>query len=244
MSGSLFSRACLRPTSDHGHVDAGAPHHLGQGANVLALVGIGHGHAEVVLIFHLHHDDRAAHRHLVLHDDGENFRVPVLRGPQALRIGGAKGEALGRHPGRKSSAFPFRADIGARTDDHHETHLVNEFDEFFKLREVHFAFLRLVIIPEDVGFNGVESRQLEFLQAIAPERLGTAGIMKRAAHHQRILAINGETLRVVANELRILKLHLPGGQHGRHGLKTALPPGVQTRRQGRGDGGQKKITAG
>jgi len=68
--------------------------------------------------------------------------------------------------------------------------------------------------------------------------------MKRAAHHQRILAIDGETLRVVANNLRILKLHLPRGQHGRQDLKTALSPRVEARGQGRGDGGQEKIATG
>jgi hypothetical protein len=58
------------------------------------------------------------------------------------------------------------------------------------------------------------------------------------------MAIDGETLCVITNDLRILKLHLPGGQYNRRGFKTALSPRVEARRQGRGDGTQKEVTAG
>ncbi len=126
MSGSLFSRACLVQQVITGTLMPAFHAILARARMYSRLSGVGHGLAVVVLIFHLHHDDRAAHRYLVLLDDGENFREPVLRGLEALRVSGAKGEALGRHPGGKSPALPFRANIGARTGDHHETHFVNE----------------------------------------------------------------------------------------------------------------------
>ncbi len=208
MSGSRVLPRLLGPTGDDRHVDARSPDHVGQGPDVLALVGIGHGRAEVVFVLHLHHDDGAAHRDLVPLNHRQNLVVPVLRCLDALRMVGAKREPHGRHPVGKSAALPLRANIGTGPGDHVEAHVVDKLDEVLKLRQVRLAFLRLVVVPEDVGLNGVEARCLELCQTVTPQRLGAARVMKRPAEDDRVFTIDRETARVVADDVRVVELHL------------------------------------
>ncbi|PYV30128.1 MAG: hypothetical protein DMG22_21290 [Acidobacteria bacterium] len=69
-----------------------------------------------------------------------------------------------------------------------------------------------MIVPENVGLDGVETGALELFQAVPPEFPRAARIMKRAAENELVLLMKGKAVRVVSNDVRVLKKFLRPGR--------------------------------
>ena len=91
----------------------------------------------------------------------------------------------------------------AGADDHIKAFLLGHLQPGFELAEIELAEVAhigghraLVVIPRNVGFDGVQAGLTHFLKAIAPEGLRTAEVMKGAAEEKDILAVNRDALAV------------------------------------------------
>src|SRR5579859_4109190 len=108
----------------------------------------------------------------------------------------------------KTARVPFRAHVRSRTRDHPEFHFRDQLDEILKLAQVRAAFLRFVIVPENVSFDGIESRPPEFLQAVAPQLARAAWIVERGAEYESVFVVDDEAIGVVANQVWVFELVL------------------------------------
>src|SRR5579875_3728989 len=123
---------------------------------------------------------------------------------------------------RKATRIPFSADVRSWPHDHPEAHLVDQLDKLFKFGEINLALDRLMVVPEYIGLYRVKACPLEFQEAVAPKLARASAVVKGAAVDERILAVQGEALRIIADDLRILELALvlPGFEH-KQGLRHA-----------------------
>jgi hypothetical protein len=160
----------------------------------------------IVFVLDLHHDDVTALGHQMRPDHRQYFAVPVLRRLQALRIIRAQWKALGDHPVWQASRVPLGADVRSGARDHPESHLLHELHEVLKLAQVDVTFDRLVVVPEDVRLDGIEAGAAELREPVTPERARAAGIVECAAVDERVDAVDGETIRVVADDVGIGEL--------------------------------------
>src|SRR5271167_4566785 len=94
--------------------------------------------------------------------------IPVLRRPQAFRVHTAHREPLRDDIGWETAAFELRIDIGARPYDDKEAEFPGKGKKLFKLGEVELSLLLLVIVPEHVGIDGVETSLLGLDETVSP----------------------------------------------------------------------------
>jgi hypothetical protein len=65
-----------------------------------------------------------------------------------------------------------------------------------------------MVVPEDVCLDCVEACQLQLQHSIAPKLLRRSAIVKGCAVDESVSIVNGEALRVIANNMRMPELRL------------------------------------
>ena len=162
------------------HIHAAITKQLGALVHILPTVSKG-----AVFIFYRHQDHIAAvclqvgtnflHKHL--HIPAHMGKIPLLGGAQTNAV-------IRQKPGRQAAELPFRADIGAGTDDHIQSQLFRKIKKCGNIQhtlKAEFPLLRLVHIPAAIGFYSVQAAVLQFLQPILPLLGQRAEIVDRTA---------------------------------------------------------------
>ena len=125
-----------------------------------------------VFIFDLHQHDGSAFGPLEFAElRQQNGEVSVHR-IQIRRIAAADPQSrFVQQPGGQSAEVPFRADVGARTQDDHQSQRLRQTDIAFDVQssgKLEASFRLLMQIPRQVGFHRVQSALFQFDQAILP----------------------------------------------------------------------------
>jgi len=175
--------------------------------------------------------------------------LPIWRGatslPRAQEPGASGGEELRvarthdqvgifEEPCGKTAEFPFRAGVGAGTEDDVEAFLLGFTDELSDVEitgEVVDAGARLVGVPEDIGGDGVETHGFGHAQPVAPIFSRNAGVVHFAGDDAEGFAVE-EELAIGGAETSAARCPLDGWRERRE----ARWPAVATERRNEADG--------
>ena len=176
---------------DQRHIHPAGKHPVADGREVLLVVAEG-----AVLVLHLHHQHRAAVRHLK-RDKARNQLVVVVHDvPEVRLVVAAQADAVFlEQPRREAAELPLRADVRRRTQNHVQADLLRQAHEALHVRhavKAELTLLRLVEVPGDVGFHRVAAHGLELHEAVAPVLRHHAEIVNRTGNHLKGLSIQIE----------------------------------------------------
>eukprot|EP00042_Codosiga_hollandica_P053344 m.696960 g.696960 ORF g.696960 m.696960 type:complete len:307 (-) comp58675_c0_seq3:1082-2002(-) len=195
----------------------------------LDVVGI----VSIPLIFDLCHDDGSTHaREIRLHHVGDELNE-VAHVELPLDICAAKHDAGNPvEPHRQPAVIPFCADIGS--DAHIEKHAIlrgelKEVGDVAATRKIVLALLKLMVVPEDVDLQMVQSIVARLLQHRRPVAWRGAGIMEGAAEQDCALAVDDERALVESHVVRLPTEHVVSDKLRRNGLGGAHSRQAQQR---------------
>ena len=209
------------PASDQRHVDSIRPRVVGQRIELVELDVVRKIVVQVVFIFDLEQDHARLARclvgDLVLDDDWADRVVPMLAPGEIDRIIAAeprlRAERLvrffeRRQPLRITSSVPLRADVGAGTNDDIETVLFGHRHPVVEIAQIDLGKIverrrcrTLAPIPGGVGLHAIKTGVLDFLKTVGPEFLRTTEIMESAAVDEDVLAVDGQAVRIVVDDI-------------------------------------------
>ncbi len=152
------------------------------------------------LVFELQQNDVAAAVNLVCSDAGQDLGQPMVLQSDVARVVPAYDHAgLELRPHRVSARIPLGANVGADAHRNIEPQVLRRLEVSFEVlfpAEIEPVLLRLVVVPENVGLDRVESAPRHAQQAVAPKVLGHPRIMNGTRVQVRSLAADDEALAV------------------------------------------------
>jgi hypothetical protein len=167
------------------HVKSRFPQGGCEGLNVAVIPAMA-----IVLILHLHHGDRSTAGHLKRCKLFPQGPVVAANSTQVPGVPTAHAHVpILQQPPRQASKIILAADIGPGPDEHLQPFplgLPTELGDVVLPRPVELPGFRLVLAPEDIGADGVQSERLGHLQAMLPVLAGDAGGVEFAAVNRRI----------------------------------------------------------
>ena len=138
-------------------------------------------HVRAELVLGLHHDDRAAFRHLQVADLLVKLIDIKLRAFQELRV--IPADLHARYilqPPRITAELPLGAYVRAGTEDHHQSLLSRYPDilgQILVSLEIPFTRFRLVQVPEDIGSDRIQAHRSHHPKAMPPILVGDTRVM-------------------------------------------------------------------
>ena len=111
---------------------------------------------------------------------------------------------LAHQPLGETASAPFRTDIRSGTQNHIKPEILGHLQERLQIPQVDLRIvpdgtghIPLVPVPRDVGLHTIETRSLQFSEAIGPQRTGHPEIMERTAENENVLSFYLEATMVV-----------------------------------------------
>ena len=170
-------------------IDSGLPETLIQMLQISGVIS-----DDAVFIFNLHQNHRPALGPLKPLQPGQQNIEITVDGVQVLWIAATYPQSgLAQQPGRQSAEIPFRADIRAGTQDHHQPHRSGKAYKTFQIApagKIELAFLLLMKVPRDVRFDGIQAALFQFPEPVFP-----------------VVGVNSEIVHGSGTETHLLPVH-------------------------------------
>src|SRR5262249_50077522 len=128
---------------------------------------------------------------------------PVLGSLQAFRVHTAHRESLCDNVSGKTAALELGVDIRPGTHNDPKAKLFGKFEVLLQFGEVELTGRSLVIVPENVGVDGVQPRLSNLGEAITPKFRTNPWVRALHAEDERVYTAYREALRVIADDLRL-----------------------------------------